>query len=77
MLVLKDEHIPITKKGAIFRKKLEEAFGDQLASLIGGSEHESEADVKPTENLSQGTEGRNKDHEGHAAKQLSSCSRGG
>ena len=54
VLVLKDEHIPITKKGAIFRKKLEEVFGDQLASLIGGSEHEPEADAKPTENLSQG-----------------------
>jgi hypothetical protein len=54
VLVLKDQHIPITKKGAIFRKKLEEVFGDQLASLIGGSEHESEADVKPTGNLSQG-----------------------
>ena len=54
VLVLKDQHIPITTKGAIFRKKLEEVFGDQLASLIGGSDHETEADVKPTENLSQG-----------------------
>ena len=54
VLVLKGQHIPITKKGAIFRKKLEEVFGDQLASLIRGSEHESEADVKPTEDLSQG-----------------------
>jgi hypothetical protein len=53
VLVLKGQHIPITKKGAIFRKKLE-VFGDQLASLISGSEHESEADVKPTEDLSQG-----------------------
>ena len=54
VLVLKDQHIPLTKKGAIFRKKLEEVFGDQLASLIGGSEHQSEADAKPTANLSQG-----------------------
>jgi long-subunit acyl-CoA synthetase (AMP-forming) len=54
VLVLKDQHIPITKKGAIFRKKLEEVFGDQLASLISGSERESEADVKPIEDLSQG-----------------------
>ena len=54
VLVLKDQHIPITKKGAIFRKKLEEVFGDQLASLIGNPEHESEADVKPTGKLSQG-----------------------
>lgn len=41
-------------KGAIFHKKLEEVLGDQLASLIGGSDHETEVDVKPTENLSQG-----------------------
>lgn len=54
VLVLKDQHIPITKKGAIFRKKLEEVFGDQLASLNGNSEYESEADIKPTGNLSQG-----------------------
>jgi hypothetical protein len=46
-------HIPITKKGAIFRKMLE-VFGDQLASLTGNSEHESEAEVKPTGNLSHG-----------------------
>ena len=54
VLVLKGQHIPITKKGAIFRKKLEEVFGDQLASHISGSGHESEANVKPTEDLSQG-----------------------
>ena len=54
VLVLKDQHIPFTKKGAIFRKKLQEVLGDQLASLIGGSEHQSEADAKPTANLSQG-----------------------
>ncbi|KAF8811343.1 ketoacyl-synt-domain-containing protein [Phlegmacium glaucopus] len=54
VLVLKDQHIPLTKKGAIFRKKLEDVFGDQLASLLGGSEQESETDIKPTENLSQG-----------------------
>jgi long-subunit acyl-CoA synthetase (AMP-forming) len=54
VLVLKGQHIPITTKGAIFRKKLEDVFGDQLASLISGSEHESEADVKPIEDLSQG-----------------------
>src|SRR5277367_50262 len=53
VLALKDQHIPITKKGAIFRKKLE-VFGDQLASLTGNSEHESEAEVKPTGNLSHG-----------------------
>jgi len=40
--------------GAIFRKKLQEVLGDQLASLIGGSEHQSEADAKPTANHSQG-----------------------
>ena len=54
VLVLKGQQIPITKKGAIFRKKLEEVFGDQLASLINGSGHESEANVKPTEGLAQG-----------------------
>ena len=54
VLVLKGQHIPITKKGAIFHKKLEKMFGDQFASLIGGSEHESEVNVKPTEDLSQG-----------------------
>ena len=32
--VLKCQQIPITKKGAIFRKKLEEVLGDQLASLF-------------------------------------------
>ena len=51
---LKGQQIPITKKGAIFRKKLEEVFGDQLTSLINGSGHESEANVKPTEDLAQG-----------------------
>ena len=54
VLVLKNQHIPLTKKGAIFRKTLEEVFGDQHASLLGGSELESVADVKPAENLSQG-----------------------
>jgi hypothetical protein len=54
VLVLKGQQIPITKKGAIFRKKLEEVFGGQLASLISGSAHESEAISKPTEDLSQG-----------------------
>jgi long-subunit acyl-CoA synthetase (AMP-forming) len=54
VLVLKGEQIPITKKGAIFRKKLEEVFGDQLASLINGSDHDSEANVKPIEDLAQG-----------------------
>ena len=54
VLVLKGQHIPITKKGAIFRKKLEEVFSDQLASLINGSEQESEVNVKATEDLSQG-----------------------
>jgi hypothetical protein len=52
VLVFKGQHIPIiitiTKKGAIFRKKLEEVFGYRLASLISGSERESEVDVKPT-----------------------------
>ena len=52
--VLKCQQIPITKKGGIFRKKLEEVFGEQLASLINGSGHESEANVKPTEDLAQG-----------------------
>ena len=43
VLVLKGQQIPITKKGAIFRirKKLEEVFGDQIASLINGSGHAS------------------------------------
>ena len=54
VLVLKGQQIPITKKGGIFRKKLEEVFGEQLASLINGSGHESEANVKPTEDLAQG-----------------------
>ena len=55
VLVLKDQHIPITKKGAIFRKKLEQVFGDQLASLVGGSsEHVSQVDVKSAKNLVQG-----------------------
>ena len=47
VLVLKDQQIPVTKKGAIFRKKLEEVFGDQLASLLSGSEHASEVNVEP------------------------------
>ena len=47
VLVLKDQHIPITKKGAVFRKHLERHFGEQLASHIRGSEHGSEADVEP------------------------------
>ena len=54
VLVLKDQQIPLTKKGAIFRKKLEQIFGDQLASLVSGSEHGSHADAKPAKNLAQG-----------------------
>ena len=54
VLVLTDQQIPLTKKGAIFRKKLEQVFGDQLASLVSGSEHGSHADVKPAKNLAQG-----------------------
>jgi hypothetical protein len=53
--------IPITsKKGAIFRKKLEEVFSDQLTSLIDSSEYDSKANVKPTEDLAQ-PEGKTKD----------------
>ena len=38
VLILKDEQeIPITKKGAIFRKKLEALFGEQLAQLLSHS----------------------------------------
>jgi hypothetical protein len=29
-----DQHIPLTNKGAVFRKKLEQAFGEQLQSLL-------------------------------------------
>ncbi|TEB25720.1 ketoacyl-synt-domain-containing protein [Coprinellus micaceus] len=39
-----DQHIPITRKGAIFRKKLEEAFGDQLGALL------SQAVERPSDN---------------------------
>ncbi|KAJ3510158.1 hypothetical protein NMY22_g16056 [Coprinellus aureogranulatus] len=40
-----DHHIPVTRKGAIFRKKLEEVFGDQLRALL------SQADERPLDHL--------------------------
>ena len=48
VLILKDQHIPTTKKGALFRKNLDRHFAKQLASLVSNSEHGSEADVEPT-----------------------------
>lgn len=44
LILNQDQHIPITRKGAIFRKKLEEAFGDQLSALL------SPADQQPLGN---------------------------
>ncbi|TFK38563.1 hypothetical protein BDQ12DRAFT_116355 [Crucibulum laeve] len=41
LVLAEGEHIPFTKKGAIFRKKLEELFGDQIASLLAQGEHEA------------------------------------
>lgn len=39
VLVLKEgQEIPMTKKGAIFRKKLEQLFGEQLSSLLSHSD---------------------------------------
>lgn len=39
VLILPDgQQIPHTKKGAIFRKKMEEAFGDQMRSLLAGND---------------------------------------
>lgn len=38
VLVLKEgQEVPITKKGAIFRKKLEQLFGEQLSTLLNPS----------------------------------------
>ena len=39
-----DQHIPITRKGSIFRKKLEDTFGDQLRALL------SQAVERPSDN---------------------------
>ncbi|KAF8151526.1 hypothetical protein B0H34DRAFT_132545 [Crassisporium funariophilum] len=63
VLVLEQgQQIPITKKGAIFRKKLEEVFGVQLAALLKRSEngHAQAEATKPvvSSTLSQG---KNKD----------------
>ncbi|KAF8953962.1 hypothetical protein BDZ97DRAFT_1929174 [Flammula alnicola] len=39
VLVLKEgEEVPLTKKGAIFRKKLEQLFGEQLSTLLSRSD---------------------------------------
>jgi len=39
VLVLKEgQEVPITKKGAVFRKKLEQLFGDQLSTLLNPSQ---------------------------------------
>lgn len=59
VLVLKeDQEIPITKKGAIFRKKLEQLFGEQINSLLsssdGGVASQSENKASASTNRAQG-----------------------
>lgn len=34
LILNQDQHIPVTRKGAVFRKKLEEEFGDQLEAQL-------------------------------------------
>jgi hypothetical protein len=47
VLVLKPgQEIPLTKKGAIFRKKLQELFGEQLSALLS---HSDEGIARQTE----------------------------
>jgi hypothetical protein len=56
VLVLKeDQEIPITKKGAIFRKKLEQLFGEQITSLLSSDvASKSENKASATTNRAQG-----------------------
>ncbi|CAA7264464.1 unnamed protein product [Cyclocybe aegerita] len=59
VLVLeKGQQVPITKKGAIFRKKLEQLFGEQLNALLSRSQEgiASQTETKPSvcSNLAQG-----------------------
>ncbi|KAF4622433.1 hypothetical protein D9613_009459 [Agrocybe pediades] len=47
VLVLDDgEEIPITKKGAIFRKKLEDVFGPRLTSLLNQTQQETSSQAQ-------------------------------
>jgi hypothetical protein len=59
VLVLKEgQEVPITKKGAIFRKKLEQLFGEQLSALLTPAEEavspQPEGSATPSPNKAQG-----------------------
>jgi hypothetical protein len=59
VLVLKEgQEVPITKKGAIFRKKLEQLFGKQLSTLLNPSKDsvspQSESNAESSPNKAQG-----------------------
>ena len=59
VLVLKEgQEVPITKKGAIFRKKLEQLFGEQLSTLLHPSKDSDsphpEANAASSPNKAQG-----------------------
>ena len=66
VLILDDGHaIPITKKGAIFRKKLEELFGQQISALLYRSQEETapQTEIEPAASLNRAN-GRTKDQIG-------------
>ncbi|KAJ3515067.1 hypothetical protein NLJ89_g1986 [Agrocybe chaxingu] len=56
------QHVPITKKGAIFRKKLEQLFGEQLNALLSRSQEgiALQTETKPSV-CSNRAQGRTKD----------------
>ena len=53
LILTKGQQIPLTKKGAIFRKKLEDLFGKQLSNLLNRSDntHVSNKEISSTTGL--------------------------
>ncbi|PPQ99823.1 hypothetical protein CVT24_009617 [Panaeolus cyanescens] len=62
VLVLKPgQQIPVTKKGAIFRKKLEQVFGEQLSALLSKSVEGLGAQIQAKPAAVNRSQGRTKD----------------
>ena len=63
VLVLKEgQEVPITKKGAIFRKKLEQLFGEQLSALLNSSKDSVSPHAEPNaESSPNKAQGRTRD----------------
>jgi hypothetical protein len=63
VLVLKEgQEVPITKKGSIFRKKLEQLFGEQLSTLLNPAKDSDSPHPKPNaESSPNKAQGRTRD----------------